>query len=117
GRRGAWQWSLLKLSLTQRGSGRLSRISSPLQTGAKRLTVSRPAWTKVTGRLAGSGAALTTCSSSGAAARVTAARASFVHIRKAPLQPAANHRGDGFANSVGRGLGIRPVFSPDAPAL
>src|SRR6185437_10946797 len=81
GRRGARQLSLLKLWLTQAGSGRLSSTSSQRQTALK--VFGAATGLEMTGT--GSGAALTTGKNSGAAttASTPTARPILIHIRPA----------------------------------
>src|ERR1700760_4775131 len=106
GNSGAWQLSLLKLWLTQAGSGRLSSTSSPRQTGLKVLGAGLEM------RGAGSGAAFTTGKNSGAAATASTptARPILIHIRSAdPLlaqqitgtQPCQQARAIGDSNANG----------------
>src|SRR5262245_53791238 len=92
GRFGAWQLSRLKLWRTQAGSGRLSSTSSPRHTGLKVLGAGFDI-------RAGSGAALTTGKSPGAAAAAAtpATRAILIHIRPTvPFPPSANHTDRGL---------------------
>src|SRR5581483_8874563 len=97
GRSGARQLSLLKLWLTQAGSGRLSSTSSPRQTGLKVLGAGLEM------RGAGSGAAFTTGKNSGAAATASTptARPILIHIRSANPSDPSKSQAYGLANWLG----------------